>query len=104
MLQKFVTVLIVLSLLPLFLYAQERTILKPKGMTYLPGGNRNNLEVIPPTKWELSRMQRMHQNKNIIQNSSNSDNSLNLLDTLYCVSANPIDPLWFSNFGFFGQD
>jgi hypothetical protein len=104
MLQKFVTVLIVLSLFPVFLYSQEGTVLKPKGITYLPGSNRNNLEVIPPTKWELYRMQKMSGNKNTIGHSSNSDNTLNLFDTLYCVSADPNDPLWFSNFGMFGQD
>jgi len=43
----------------------------------------------------------MHQNKNITPNYPNPDNALNLVDTLYRVT----DPsLWFSNFGFFGQD
>jgi Secretion system C-terminal sorting domain len=101
MLQKLFTVLIVLSLLPVFLYAQERTILKPKGMTYLPNGNRQNPEVIPLNKWEKSRMQRMHQNKNIIRNSSNSDNPLNLLDTLFIV---PDGALFATRFGMYGQD
>jgi len=58
MLQKIFTVLIVLSLLPVFLYAQERTVLKPLGVTLLPKGYSNNLEVIPITKWEKSRMQK----------------------------------------------
>jgi len=101
MIQKIVTVLIVLSLLPVFLFAQEKTILKPKGITVFQKGSNSNSELIPITKWEKSRMQKRYQNKNTTINSFGANNTLNLIDTLQLVT----DPsLWFSNFGMFGQD
>ena len=44
MLQKFVTILIVLSLLPVFLFAQERAILKPNGEYYWIKGESKGLD------------------------------------------------------------
>jgi hypothetical protein len=98
MFQKIVTALIVLSLLPILLYAQEKTVLKPKGMTIIRSGH-NQTEVLPVGKWVKSVQKK--QNNGIYQKISNSDNSLTLIDTLF-TEPNPITP--GSNFGFFGQD
>ena len=100
MFKKIVTVLFVISLLPVFLYAQEKTVLKPKGMSYYHNGNWSGNEVIPIDKWTKARMDKnkLHKNKNIVRNNSNSDNTLSLIDTLY------IDPDPESRFGFYGQD
>ena len=101
MLRKIVTVLVVLFILPIFINAQERTVLKPLGMSYLPAGSSGNAEVIPLSKYQVFKMKQSLKNKNIHNNYSNPDNTLTLIDTLF---TNPIPITPGSNFGFFGQD
>lgn len=102
MLQKLVTLVIVFSLVPVLLFAQERTRLKPIGVTY--SSSSGNQEVIPISKWQTFKMQQSLKNKNRNKNYSHPNtpnNPLTLIDTLFI---NP-DPLTGgSNFGFFGQD
>jgi len=89
MLHKIVTILIVLSLLPIFLYAQERT--------------RGNNEVMS-TKWVKHRSGQLDNNTlkgKTYHYRTHPDGTLTLIDTLY-TNENPIVP--GSNFGFFGQD
>ena len=93
-----ITFLVPIFLLPIFLNAQERTILKPIGITVLREGKSNNLEVIPISKMEKQKMRKI---KNTIRDHSNFNNTLNFTDTLWTVAD---DSLSFTNFGFFGQE
>ena len=94
MLQKIVTALIVLSLLPVFLYAQERTILRPTGEIYKYKGELKDLDVVKPTKFTKPVI-----NKSVRLNPPVTPmNEMSLIDTL--IIPGPYN-FWF---GFYGQD
>ena len=92
MLRKIICLVIVLSLLPAFLFAQERT--------------RVNKEVIP-AKWVKYRNGQLP--KNTIKSKqyhyrTHPDGTLTLIDTLYINPPGTLPPSGNTNFGFFGQD
>ena len=93
MLHKIVTILIVLSLLPIFLYAQDRT--------------RGNNEVMPVSKFVKSKSGQLQNNKlksKTYHYRTRPDGTVTLLDTLYINPPGTLPPSGNSNFGFFGQD
>ena len=105
MLQKLVTILIVISFVPLLMFAQDRTKQKPLGTTYT--SSSGNQEALPLSKWQTFKMQQSLKNKNRNQNYSSPNtpnNPLTLLDTLYINPPGTLPPTGNSNFGFFGQD
>ena len=94
MFQKVVTVLIVLSLLPVFLFAQERSILKPNGEIYRFKGELKDLDVIHPPKGYKPVV-----NKSAILNPPVKPmNEMSLIDTF------SIPGPYSSWFGYYGQD
>jgi Secretion system C-terminal sorting domain len=102
--KNFVTVLIVLLFLPVFLFAQEKTGLKPKGVTVIHNKHIGNLENIPISKVKNLRSKQISSVTNKAFQSIIPLNPSNLVDTFYTVT----DPYninsYGSNFGFFGQD
>jgi hypothetical protein len=93
MLHKIVTILIVLSLLPIFLYAQEST--------------RGNKEVMPVSKFVKYRSGQLPNNtlkSKTYHYRTNLDGTLTLLDTLFINPPGTLPASGNSNFGFFGHD
>jgi len=99
MLQKFVTVLIVLSLLPVLLIAQEKSILKPNGEIYKFNDYKDR-DVIHPSKGykSLNKNQIMRLNPPV-----NPLSELSLVDTLW-IPPTGGQPPYNQWFGYSGQD
>jgi hypothetical protein len=95
MVKKIVTVLIVLSFLPVFLYSQERAILKQNGEIYRLKGELKDADL-----GTISKLYKPVVNKNRRLNPPVTPVSpMNLIDTLFVPG-----PYRSTPFGFYGQD
>jgi len=89
------TILAVVILLPAFLSAQERTVLRPDGKLIKLKGDLKNLEVQSITEGKSGNLEQ----HNIIKTSSEAPNLPNVaMDTLKLPGP------WNTNFGLFGHD
>jgi hypothetical protein len=103
MLKKLVTIIIMLSLLPVFLYSQDRAILKPNGEYYWIKGESKGLDK-DYGGFPKGYRSEINVNKSMRLNPPVTPmNPMNLIDTLFIPGPyrnNPGTP-WF---GFYGQD
>jgi len=97
--QRITTILLALTMLPAFLYAQEVIIL-PDSKLVKDVKNSENLEV----RYTKRINQGIRINQNVTEKLSYTNDRLNYIDTLYTIT-DPYNPISYgSNFGFLGQD
>jgi len=95
MFKKLVTIVSILILLPVFLFAQERTLLKQNGEIVRIKGETRDADL-----HSISKLYKPVQNKNARLNPVVTPvNSMNLIDTMFVPG-----PYRATPFGFYGQD
>ena len=94
MLRKIATIFVVILLLPVFVSAQEHTVLRPDGKIYKHKGDLKNLEIMSAKQLKSEIKESHVQNISAVVYSPNGT-----IDTLKI----PTDT-WTTNFGFFGND
>ncbi|MCH7723159.1 MAG: hypothetical protein IIC76_07450, partial [Bacteroidetes bacterium] len=94
MLRRIATIFVVILLLPVFVSAQEHTVLRPDGKIYKHKGDLKNLEIMSAKQLKSEIKESHVQNISAVVYSPNGT-----IDTLKI----PTDT-WTTNFGFFGND